>query len=407
MTGRFSYIAVQGSGERIAGEVRSASRREAICKLLELGYHPLSVEPEEGRQSSAREAIGRVVGRVRATDLAVFTRQFAALLKAGLPMLAALETLQKQSANRRLTRVIEDVRGSLAQGAQSLAEALAEHPRVFDPVYRGLVQSGEEGGRVEEVLNDLATHLTRSAKLRGQVVGAFIYPVFLLLMGVAAIFVLMAFVIPKFEKLFESFGGELPMPTRVLIALSAFLAQWWWAVLLAVITAGVLLFFALKRAVVRNRLDAAVLRLPVFGPMVLKLEAARIARTLGALLRGGVRIVEALEITARTVRNGAVRATFAPIAKAVATGEELGASMERAGLYPPLMVNLVRTGEETGELPEMLGELASIYDEEAERAVNGSVKLLEPVLIVVMGLVIAGIVAAVMLPIFQSSAIVA
>jgi len=276
---------------------------------------------------------------------------------------------------------------------------------VFDPVYRGLVHSGEEGGKLTGVLEQLASHLARAARLRGQILGAFIYPFFLLLMGVSAVFVLMAFVIPKFEQLFKSFGQNLPWPTRLMIGVSGFTAQWWWAILLGVGVAAGLLVVALRKESVRFTVDRAALRLPLFGPMFRKMEVARIARTLGALLDGGVQIVKALEITAQTVRNRAVRATFGPIVRSVSEGNPLGEAMDKTGLYPALATNLVRTGEETGELTQMLGELAEIYDDEAERSVNGAVKLLEPGLIVIMGLVIAGIVAAVMLPVFQSSVV--
>ncbi|MAX23075.1 MAG: hypothetical protein CMJ19_01110 [Phycisphaeraceae bacterium] len=403
---RFSYIAIQRTGERTSGMLRSTSKREVVAKLLELGYHPVVVEAENQQKKDAKESVRSFLGRVKTSDLAVFTRQFAALLKAGLPIMAALETLQRQSTNRYLARTIEDVRASLAQDAPSLADAFAEHPKIFNPVYCGLVRSGEEGGRLIEVLNNLSVHLARMAKLRGQVLGAFVYPIFLLLMGITAVFILMAFVIPKFQKLFTSFGQQLPTPTRFLIAVSDFLSQWWWVVALLLVMFGGMVFASLKKQAIRSKTDALILKLPLFGPMVLKVEAARIARTLGALLKGGVRIVEALNITARTIRNSHIRETFGPMGQAVSTGNELGLAMEQAGVYPPLMVNLIRTGEETGELPEMLEELASIYDDEAERAVNGAVKLLEPVLIVAMGLVIAGIVAAVMLPIFKASAIV-
>lgn len=404
---RFAYIAVQDSGERAAGTLRCPSRREAVAKLLELGYHPVSVESEHEQRFEAGVLLRRVFRRVRASELAVFTRQLAALLKAGLPIVSALGTLERQSPNKGLQLVISEIRAALQQDAMTLAEAMAEHPRVFGAVYCGLVRSGEEGGRLVEVLDGLAKHLARSARLRGQVMGAFIYPAFLLLLGVAAIFVLMAFVIPKFQTLFASFGRELPLPTRMLISVSGFLDRWWWAVLLLAAAAVVGAILSLRRKSVRLQLDTALLKLPVLGPMVLKLEAARIARTLGALLRGGVRIVAALEITAETVQNLAVRQAVWPLVSAVSSGDGLGPAMERAKLYPPVMVNLVRTGEETGELPEMLDELAEIYDDEAERAVNGAVKLLEPALIVVMAIIIAGIVAAVMLPIFQSSAMVA
>jgi general secretion pathway protein F len=268
------------------------------------------------------------------------------------------------------------------------------------------VRSGEEGGNLADVLNDLGKHLARSARLRGQVLGALIYPGFLLLLGATAVFVLTAFVIPRFQELFESFGQDLPRPTRLLIALSSFMSTWWWAVLAGLAAAMLSAWGLLRRAAVRLSADRLLLRLPVVGPMFLKVEISRIARTLSALVGGGVAILSALRITGETVRNLAVRATFGPMISGVSTGQAVATAASKAGLYPPLMINLIRTGEDTGELPEMLTELAGIYEEEAERAVSGAVRLLEPALIVVMGAVITGIVAAVMLPVFQANAMV-
>lgn len=402
---RFTYVALRGTGERVTGVLRSPNRHEAMGKLVELDCHPISVEEESHQPLSVREWLGKIFGRVRQTDLAVFTRQLAALLKAGLPMVNALKTLRNQTGRKGLQRVLEDLEQGLTSEALTLAQAMAQHPRVFNPVYRGLVHSGEEGGRLTQVLEQLAKHLARSAKLRGQVAGAFIYPAVLVLMGITAVFVLMAFVIPKFEKLFASFGQELPWITRLLLTISGFLAQWWWVALLAVFASGWIAFAALRTQSTRQKIDAGLLRLPVIGPMILKLEVARIARTLGALLNGGVRIVQALDITSQTVQNRIIRNTFTPITQAVSTGDSLGDALERTRVFPPLAINLVQTGEDTGELEKMLDELAEIYEDESERAVTGAVKLLEPLLIVVMGLIIAGIVAAVMLPIFQSSAI--
>lgn len=406
---RFSYSAIRGSGERIDGTLRSYDRRDAIGKLMEMGYHPLRVElADEVRSGRAQlsSLYHRYVHRIRVADLAVFTRQMASLLKAGLTVVQTLATLRRQCDHPSLVRVVEELEASISRNAATLAEAMDDHPRVFSPVYRGLIRSGEEGGHLTEVLQELAEHLSRSARLRGQVIGAFIYPIFLLLLGTAAIFVLMAFVIPKFEDLFESFGQELPWPTQVLIAVSGFLASWWWAVLAAILIAVAAGIAVLKRQSYRAWFDQAILRMPVFGSMFLKLEIARIARTLGALLGGGVRILDALRVTGETARNLAVRGTFNQVAAGVATGQTLAEAIDKSGIYPPLVTNLIRTGEDTGELPEMLQELSMIYEDEAERAVNGAVKLLEPVLIVVMGLVIAGIVAAVILPIFRSNAMV-
>jgi len=406
---RFRYSAMRIGGETVAGSLHCRDRREVTTRLLQMGCHPIAVEPADGAvdpQSGMQSASHRWRNRVRSGDLAVLTRQMASLLKAGLTLCDVLTTVRSQCAQRRLRTVLEDIDNRIVRDAITFAEALDEHPHVFDAVYRGLVRSGEEGGNLAEVLDDLARYLSRSARLRGQVLGAFVYPIFLVVVGVSAVVVLMTWVIPKFADLFESFGQDLPWITKCLMATSSFLANWWWLIAIALLAALLSAMGALRQRDLRLRLDRARLRLPVFGPMLLKLEIARIARTLGTLLDSGVRILDALQITAGTARNQAIHDTFKGTADGVAHGQTLADSVERAGLYPPMVINLIRTGETTGELPGMLGELSAIYEEEAERAVNGAVKLLEPTLIVILGLVIAGIVAAVILPIFQMNAMV-
>ena len=404
---RFAYSAVLGSGERVGGVVRSRDRRDAIRQLIEKGYHPLSLELAQGAGNQrVANLYHRWLRRVSAAELAVFTRQWASLLKAGMPMLQSLATLRRQIEHRGLSRTIEDMEAGMMRDVGTVADALDDHPHVFSPVYRGLVRSGEQGGQLVEVLQRLASYLGRSARLRGQVIGAFIYPIFLLVLGTVAIFVLMTFVIPKFQDLFESFGRELPLPTRVLIATSNFLADWWWAVGGAFLGMCLIVVLVLRKPYARKALDRATLGIPVLGKMVLKLEIARISHTLAALLNGGVGILEALTVTRDTARNLIVRATFARIIDDVTGGESLATAVGKTGVYPPMMVNLIHTGEQSGELPEMLQELATIYEDEADRSVQGAVKLLEPMLIMVMGLIIAGIVAAVILPIFRSQAIV-
>jgi general secretion pathway protein F len=227
-----------------------------------------------------------------------------------------------------------------------------------------------------------------------------------MLLGSTAIAILMTFVIPGFRELFDSFGRQLPAPTQTLIAVSDFTSRWWWALLAGLAAVGLAAVALLRQVSVRTRTDRLLLRLPILGKMCLKLAVCRIARTLSSLVAGGVSIVEALRITRDTVRNLAVKGTFQSMVVGILQGDALATAAGKSGLYPPLMVNLIRTGEETGELPEMLSELAAIYEDEAERAVSGAVKLLEPILIVVMGAVIAGIVAAVMLPVFQANVMV-
>ena len=406
MMSRFAYTAVLESGKRVAGSLRGEDRADALKQLLARGYHPLEVMQAAERSSGVDGIRRRLFQRVKTGDLSVFTRQLSALLRAGLPMVHALSTLRRQSENKRLVSVTEDVEETLARDGGTLAEALGQHPAVFDSVYRGLVRAGEESGNLAEVLGNLAGHLAKSARLRGQVLGAFIYPAFIALFGAAAVFVLMTFVIPRFKVLFQTFQQELPWPTKLLIASSEFMAHWWWAILLVLAALAFLFVLALRRPSVRLRVDRFRLRLPILGPMLLKLEICRIARTLGTLLGSGVRILEALRVTGQTARNLCIRCTFPEMIERVSSGEALAAVAERAEIYPPLVINLIRTGEDTGSLPDMLLELSAIYEDEAERAVTGAVKLLEPILIVVVGGIVAGIVAAVMLPVFRANTMV-
>lgn len=400
---RYSYVAILETGQRVNGTLQARDRHDALRQLLHRGCHPLSVMTDANSHAQGRRFIGEILHRISRSDLAVFTRQLSSLLKAGLPLIQALTTLRHQCGNPRLVHILQDVEEKLTRDGGTFAEALEDYPHTFSAVYRGLVHSGEEGGNLVPTLGDLAKHLGQSAKLRRQVWGAFIYPIFLLILGSTAVFVLMAFVIPRFQELFASFGGRLPTPTRILIAVSDFLASWWWTVLLG-LSVGILLVFAsLRNIAVREKIDRSILRIPVLGPMLCKLETAQIAHTLAVLLNSGIPILEALRITGATVKNLAFRVTFNFVVHDVSTGEGLAPAMAKSGIYPSLVINLIRTGEETGELPEMLEELSDIYEDEAERAVTGAVKLLEPVLICVMGGVIAGIVAAVILPIFRTN----
>jgi len=401
----FSYTAITDTGQRTRGTLRSQDRRDALAQLVSRGLHPVTVEATsaDGAEATSWRS---PLGRVKTAELAVFARQLAALLKAGLTVVAALATLRSQCSNKRLQAVLEDIEDTLGQEGGTLADAMGKHPKVFNAVFQGLIRAGEEGGNLVEVLQNLAEHLGKSAKLKGQVVAAFIYPSFILFLGIAAVFILMTFVIPRFKELFLSFGQALPWPTQMLLAVSGFMGTWWWLVLAGIGVVVLLLVSLLRRPAVRLRADRAALRLPVFGQLLLKMEIARICRTLGTLLESGVGILESLRVTGQAVGNKAVALTFPDLVRAVASGEPLAVAVEKPGLYPPMLINLIRTGEETGELPAMLAELADLYEDETERAVGGAVKLVEPLLIVIIGSVVAGIVAAIMLPVFEINTMV-
>ncbi len=403
---RFVFAGITSAGERVSGQIKSPDRYRAIETLLGRGIHPVDVDSEIGEAMGAMTIVRSFRNRVSVSDLAVFTRQFAALIKAGMPVVQALSTIKGQTNSTGLKRVAGEVGDLLSREGATLTLALRDYPRVFDPLYTSLVHAGEESGNLAQSLRNLADYLSQASRLRRHVIGAFIYPAFLLILGLTAVFVLMVAVIPRFQELFDSFGQDLPAATQALIAGSAFLSQWWPAVLvgLAGLIGGVVM--AMRAHAIRLRLDRLVLRCPVVGPLMLKIEMARMARTLGEMLAGGVSILHALKVTGQVAKNRALRGSFGPMIKAVSTGESVAFAMNRSGLYPPMVLSLVKTGESTGQLPEMLGELSSIYEEEAERAVAAAVKLLEPILIVVMGGVIACIVAAIMLPIFQANSMV-
>jgi len=402
----FEYIAVDDAGQRVRGTIPCADRRDAGRQLLARGCHPVSIDLPQERLGGARRLWRAIARRVTVQERAVFTRQMASLLKAGLPIVGALATLRRQAPRGALGRIVQEMEQRIGRDGGSFAQALDEHPRVFDAVYRGLARSGEAGGNLVEVLSRLATQLTQGAKLRRQVGAALLYPAFLLLLGTAAIYVLVAVVVPRFEDLFRSFDQALPAPTRALLAVSAFLSAYWWAVPGAVGALVVAAFALLRRSGVRRWIDGCLLRLPIVGGLLMKLEVARLSNTLAALLEGGVRILEALRVAGEGVGNRRLRTTFPRILQEVSRGQPLSSAMEQAKFFPPLMLGLVRTGEETGELPEMLRELSRIYEDQSEQAVHGAVRLLEPVLILLMGGCVAAIVAAILLPIFEANAMV-
>lgn len=401
----FSYTAITDTGSRTCGTLRSQDRRDALTQLISRGMHPLQVEPVEA-DGTVPGSWRLAMRRTRTQELAVFTRQLAALLKAGLPVVQALHTLRQQCQSKSFQAVLQDIEDTLHQEGGTLAEAMSKHPRVFSAVFQGLIRAGEEGGNLAEVLRDLAEHLGKSASLRGQVMAAFVYPGFILLLGLVAVFVLMTFVIPRFEELFLSFGQELPWPTRMLLTISGFMGAWWHLLLAGMGAAIFVLIGVLRRPTVRLKVDQASLRMPMFGQLLLKMEIARICRTMGVLLESGVGILDSMRITGQALANRFIGQTFPELERAVAGGEALATAIEKPGIFPIMLVNLIRTGEDTGELPAMLAELAGIYEDETERAVGAAVKLVEPVLIVIIGGMVAGIVAAIMLPVFEINTMV-
>ncbi len=333
-------------------------------------------------------------------DIVIFTRQFATMINAGLPLVQSLSILAQQTENKALKEVTKAVVFDVEAG-NTLADAFAKQPKAFSGLYVNMVAAGEAGGILDTILLRLATFLEKNDALVRKVKSAMIYPGVILSVAVIAISVLLVFVIPVFENLFASVSMELPLPTRVVIGASDFLTSYWWAVL-AVIVAGV---FAIKRWYAtpngRKQFDTLMINAPVIGDVIRKSAVSRFTRTLGTLISSGVSILDGLEITAKTSDNRVIHDAVMESRQSIAGGETIAAPLERSKVFPPMVISMIAVGEQTGGLDEMLSKIADFYDEEVDVAVGALLSLMEPVMIVVLGVIVGGMVVAMYLPIFD------
>ena len=337
---------------------------------------------------------------VKTRDVVVFTRQFATMINAGLPLVQALDILAQQTENKVLADVTRQVVYDVESG-QTLADALRKHPKAFTDLYVNMVAAGEAGGILDTILLRLAEFLEKNDAIIRKVKGAMVYPVVIMSVAVIAISVLLIFVIPTFQTMFASVNLELPLPTRIVIGMSKLLTSYWW-VILAVIGVGA---FALNRyyKTTRGRLqiDSIMLRLPVLGDVLRKSAVSRFTRTLGTLISSGVSILDGLEITARTAGNMVIHNAVMESRQSIAGGDTIAAPLQRSKVFPPMVISMIAVGEQTGGLDEMLSKIADFYDEEVDAAVSTLLSLMEPVMIVVLGVIVGGMVVAMYLPIFD------
>ena len=338
--------------------------------------------------------------RIKTRDIVIFTRQFATMINAGLPLVQSLNILAQQTENKALAEVTRAVVYDVEAG-NTLADAFAKHPRAFSDLYVNMVAAGEAGGILDTILQRLATFLEKNDALVRKVKGAMVYPAVIMSVAVIAIAVLLIFVIPVFQEMFASVNLELPLPTRIVIGLSAFLIGYWYLILAAI--GGV--FFGIRRyyATVngRKQIDSALLHSPVLGDLIRKSAVSRFTRTLGTLISSGVSILEGLEITAKTAGNMVIHDAVMASRQSIAGGETIAAPLEKSKVFPPMVISMIAVGEQTGGLDEMLSTIADFYDEEVDVAVSALLSLMEPVMIVVLGVVVGGMVVAMYLPIFD------
>jgi type IV pilus assembly protein PilC len=392
------------AGEMQTGEMSVDSQAEALAQLRKKRIIAQFVrEKPKGVSISLNLKQG---GSVSTKDLAIFTRQFATMITAGLPLVQCLDILAQQSDSTTLRKIITDVRNDVEAGS-TLAEALGKHPKVFDNLFVNMVEAGEAGGVLDDILLRLATYIEKAEALKRKVKSAMTYPTVVLVVAVGTTVFMLLFIIPTFAKIFKDFGGELPLPTAIVLMLSDFLRNFWYLAFGAV--AGAILaykrFYATEQG--EKVIDRIKLKLPVLGDLLQKAAIARFTRTLGTLISSGVPILTGLEITARTAGNKVIQEAVLATRASIREGETIAAPLKQSDVFPPMVVQMIAVGEETGALDEMLNKIATFYDDEVNTAVDTLTSIIEPIMIVVMGLLVGGMVVAMYMPMFKLINVVA
>ncbi|NYZ63909.1 type II secretion system inner membrane protein GspF [Luteimonas deserti] len=392
----FDYSALDLHGRTRAGTIAAATQGEARALLETRRLLPVSLEP------ALRQQAPGLGGRFGTKDLALLTRQLATLV-ASAPLEEALRTIGSQSDRRGVRRVVMATHAQVLEGRR-LADAMAQQGKAFPPLYRAMVAAGESSGALPQILERLAELLERQQQVRAKMIGTLVYPAALSLTAIAVVIALMSFVVPRVVEQFDSMGRALPWLTRTVIAVSDFINQSGWLVLGALVVAGAVFAHLLKRDAVRLQVDGWLLRLPLLGRMLRDLHAARMSRTLAIMLDSGLPLIEGLAITGRTVGNRVLRAATGAMVAAIDEGGSLSSAMKRAGVFPPTLLYMAGSGENSGRLAPMLDRAADYLEREIDTVSNATLSLLEPAIIIVLGGVVAMIVLSILLPILQFNA---
>ncbi|HET8833572.1 MAG TPA: type II secretion system F family protein [Gemmatimonadales bacterium] len=391
----FEYTARSQTGQIQKGQMDVASKDDVTAYLRKNRLIMVNV-----REQPKQIKLSLGGSRIKTRDIVIFTRQFATMINAGLPLVQSLNILASQTENKALADVTRSVVYDVESG-NTLADAFSKHPKAFTALYVNMVAAGEAGGILDTILLRLATFLEKNDALVRKVKGAMVYPGVIITVAMVAIAILLIFVIPTFQSMFASANLELPLPTRIVIGLSNFLIHFWWAMLLSIggIVFAIRSYYGTPAG--RLQIDAAMLKAPVLGDVLRKSAVSRFTRTLGTLVSSGVSILEGLEITAKTAGNQVVHNAVMESRQSIAGGETIAAPLEKSKVFPPMVISMIAVGEQTGGLDEMLSKIADFYDEEVDVAVSALVSLMEPAMIVILGVIVGGMVIAMYLPIFD------
>ena len=398
----FEYRALDGKGKNIKGIIDADSESQARTKLRSKGNYPVSIAVSRSRQSKAgKKSQGfSLLERVKSEEISVMTRQLATLVGAGIPLVQALDSLVDQTRNVVLKKVIAQIKGSVNEG-NTLTSALGEHPKLFSSIFVNMVRAGEASGALDIVLERLADFGEKQEALKGRLQAALIYPIFMAVIGSAILFILITYIVPNITQVFNEMDKVLPLPTLFLITLSDFLKTYWWALLigLGIVFSG-LRYLVLKPSG-RAFWDLLKLKMFIIGPVVQKIILARFSSTLASLLESGVGLMTSMQIVQTLVNNVHVSKVIDEAMEQIQKGQSMTSSLSESQWFPPMFVQMIAVGEQSGSLEAMLNKVAKAYEREVETAIMGMTSLIEPIMIAAMGMAVGFIVLSILLPIFE------
>jgi type IV pilus assembly protein PilC len=391
----FEYTARTLKGQLVQDKIDLPSRDDVVAHLRKNRMVVVQVREGKGKGTGIKFGSG-----IKTRDVVIFTRQFAVMINAGLPLVQALDILAQQTENKVLADTTRQVVYDVESG-HTLADALRKHPKAFSDLYVNMVAAGEAGGILDTILVRLAQFLEKNDAIIRKVKGAMVYPAVIMSVAVIAIAVLLIFVIPTFQNMFASVNLQLPLPTKIVIGASDLLTSYWWAIIAALAFTVFAINRYYKTPAGKLQIDHLLLRFPVLGDVIRKSAVSRFTRTLGTLISSGVSILDGLEITARTAGNMVIHNAVMESRASIAGGETIAQPLAKSKVFPPMVISMIAVGEQTGNLDEMLSKIADFYDDEVDAAVSTLLSLMEPVMIVVLGVIVGGMVVAMYLPIFD------
>jgi type II secretory pathway component PulF len=401
---KFKYRAKDGL-KNVEGIIEAQNKEEVVEKINLMGYVPVRIEEGAKEVKSQSVTSGVFFAKIKSRDISIFTRQLASLIKSGVPILKALNIISNQSDNPYLKSMLTTIQAEVRDG-KAFSATLVNYPKVFSSLYVAMVRSGESSGTLQEVLLKIADYRQKQEQIISHVRAALAYPIFMAIVGAGTIFFMFTFVMPRLMRIFERIGQDLPLPTKVLMAISAGLQKWWPGIIIGLVALVFLVKKGAKTKAQKRFFSQLKLKLPLIGEFVYKSELARFSRTMEVLIKSGIPILDALEIAVPILDNEIIKEEVAKSGKDLREGSSFGRSLESAKSVPEFMASLIIVGEESGKLDEAMAEIATSYERDTDESVRMMTSLLEPLMILVMGLVVGFIVISMLLPIFQMNTMV-